>query len=56
MKKKLNKKLILNKQKISELSNGNMKNIKGGRGVELCLEVTLDNKCISEMNTCYCPV
>jgi len=32
MKKRTNKKLLLNKQRISELSQGNMENMKGGSG------------------------
>ena len=59
MKKKINKKLALNKQKISELSDGNLGGVKGGKPEtwgDLCFKCTFGPKCwVSELYTaCHC--
>ena len=62
MKKKVNKKLALNKEKISELSRGNMGKIRGGGTSvpetegEFCYRDTFAAECwISELYTACCP-
>ena len=60
MKKKTNKKLALNKQKISELSEGNLDGVKGGKVITWtaeCKTKTFGWTCewISELYTaCHC--
>ena len=55
MKKKVNKKLALNKEKISELSRGNMGRIRGG-GVDLPETMTFGENCLhTDAEThCFC--
>ena len=62
MKKKINKKLQLNKQTIAKLNNDEMNNINGGKTVptfvgnctagctktDICCIVTLDRKCLPD--------
>ena len=56
MKKRTNKKLALNKQKISELSGGNMGDVKGGCTTGFCDTRTFDVRClVTRKRTCLCP-
>ena len=55
MKKSTNKKLTLNKQKISELSQGNMKRLKGGFTYGVCTTLTRLGKCKDKKSEYKCP-
>ena len=55
MKKRTNKKLALNKQRISELSGGNLGEVKGGCTTRPC-ETRYEKCLISRERTCLCPV